>query len=182
MEERRWLLPFTYGVSTQAILSVLRLAHSLDATVVPLSLIPLQQTGTGIRAGRIEQAKDFLESVRWRAEELHVPIQCHEVVTNDVQQSIRAITQKWCCTSVVVVLKEQESLLLEFQEMRELLERPPTSLVFLRLPTTQKGGIPALLKRATSWLRKSQDNAANEEGEESEALSLPLPTRGQVSV
>lgn len=182
MEERRWLLPFTYGVSTQAILSVMRLAHSLNATVVPLSLIPLQQTG--IRAGRIEQAKDFLESVRWRAEELHVPIECHEVVTNDVQQSIRAITQEWCCTAVVMVLKEHESLLLEFQEMRELLERPPASLVFLRLPTTQKGGIlPALLKKVTTWLRKRQDNAANEEGEEeSEALSLPSPARGQVSV
>ena len=183
MEERRWLLPFTYGVSTQAILAVMRLAHSLNATVIPLSLIPVQHSG--IRAGRIEQAKDFLEVVRWQAEELHVPIQCHEIVTNDVQQSIKAITQEWCCTAVVVVLKEQNSLLLEFQEICGLLQQPPASLVFLRLPAAQKGSLLALLKRAaaTVWPRKSKGSM--HEGmtnAESEALALPPPARGRVSV
>ena len=184
MEEQRLLLPFTYGVNTQAILSALRLAHSLDATMIPVSLIPLKQAE--LRSGRIEQSQDFLETVRYQAEHLHVSIKCHEVRTHNVQQSIKTMTQEWCCTGVVVVVKEQQGLLLERQELRELLEQPPASLVLLRLPTHSQGSFSTFLHRMTAWMSKSQDSRLQPDDTndylDRVVASLPYSINGQVRV
>lgn len=154
MEEQHWLLPFTYGVNAQAISVALRLAYALDAAVIALSLIP--SNAAGIRAGRIEQSQDFLEVVRWQAEQLHVAIKCHEVITSDVQQSIKTMAQEWCCTGVAVVVNEHKSMLLDYQELCDLLAQPPTSVVLLRLPTQNKG-IPSLLKNNATSRKEAQE-------------------------
>src|SRR5207248_5017010 len=69
METRRCLLPFTHGVNMQAIDYAVSLAGSSGATLVAVSLVSVPQAPRprGARLEHIQQSKDFLEAVKWKA-------------------------------------------------------------------------------------------------------------------
>ena len=133
MEMSRWLLPFTYGVDMRAIDYVVRLAESAGATLIPVSLISTPPN-RGARLEYIQQSKDFLEAVRFKAEKLGVPVERFEVFTGDVLGSITVLVHELHCDGIVLVSNGQQTRLMQDDEVKRLLTEPPTALVLTRLP------------------------------------------------
>ncbi len=111
MKTPRWLLPFTHGMDMYAIDQAVRLADSAGATLVPVSLISAQPTGT--RLEPIQQSQDFLEAVKYKAERFQVPVERYEVFTTDVQQSLTTIVRERHCDRIVLVTGSEHSCLLQ---------------------------------------------------------------------
>jgi len=134
MNAPRWLLPFTHGVDMGAIDSVVRFAQSAGATLVPVTLIavPHERRSRGVRLEHIQQSKDFLEAVQFKAARLEVPVERYEVFTGDVLQSIALLVQDLRCDSIVLVTGEQREMLLHASELKRLLMEPPAALVLMR--------------------------------------------------
>jgi len=155
MNTRRWLLPFTHGVDMQAIDSVISLAESGGTTLVALSLIsvPEARRSRGARLEDIQQSKDFLEAVKWRASRHQVPVENHEVFTGDVLGSIAMLVGELGCDSIILVSGRKHEVLLQAHELKHLLTEPPASFILLRLPTPPEQ--PHLGARILSWLRRS---------------------------
>ena len=92
----RLLLPFTHGVNMYAIEQAILLAKSLEATLIPLSVIHVPQEGRsrGARLEHIQQSKDFLEAVKYKAARYGVPVERFEVFTADIVQSINIVANE----------------------------------------------------------------------------------------
>ena len=152
MKTPRWLLPFTHGVDMRAIEYAVRLAESAGATLVPVSLISAPPKGA--RLEHIQQSKDFLEAVQFKAARLEVPVERYEVFTGDVLQSIALLVQDLRCDSIVLVTGEQREMLLHASELKRLLMEPPAALVLMRLPArTGRTQTPQVVSRFLRWLR-----------------------------
>jgi hypothetical protein len=138
--EYRWLLPFTYGIDHRAIETVVRLANTGGATLVPVALISISsgRRSSGTRLEDIQQAKDFLMVVQSIAARHHVLVECHEVFTGAVNRCIRMLIQDLRCDSVVAITGAGQALLLQQQELSDLLTKPPAALVLVRLPACQE--------------------------------------------
>jgi len=150
MKERRWLLPFTFGVNVRAIDLVIRLAKECDATLVAASLIVVPDVlqGQGPRLEYIQQSKDFLEVVRWKALRYDVSIEPHEVWTADIHERIKRLVLDLHCDSVVVVTDGKEGVLLDTDEVANLLMGTiPASLVLVRMPAPKQSAIARLNTR-----------------------------------
>src|SRR5689334_10446120 len=102
MKKPRWLLPFTHGVDMHAIDYVVRLAESAGTMLVPVSLVS-SPPNKGARLEHIQQSKDFLEAVRFKAERLQVPVERYEVFTADVLRSITILVHEMHCDGIVLV-------------------------------------------------------------------------------
>ncbi len=151
----RWLLPFTHGVDMRAIDYVVRFAESHRVTLVPVSLVsvPREPRSRGARLEHIQQSKDFLEAVQYKAARLQVPLERYEVFTGDVIQSITMLVHDLHCDGIVTVAIEKKEALLRTPELKRLLTEPPTSLVLIRLPAhSQKTQASHLGARFLSWL------------------------------
>ena len=137
MESRRWLFPFTHGVDMRAIDTVVRLAGDEGATLVAISLIavPPERWSQGARLEHIQQSKDFLEAIKYKAARLQVTIERYEDFTTNVLGSITLLTRDQRCDSIVLVSCGEKEILLNAYEKKRLLENPPAPLVLLRLPT-----------------------------------------------
>ena len=156
MNAPRWLLPFTHGVDMGAIDSVVRFAQSAGATLVPVTVIavPHERRSRGVRLEHIQQSKDFLEAVQFKAARLEVPVERYEVFTGDVLQSIALLVQDLRCDSIVLVTSEQQEMLLLASELKRLLMEPPAPLVLMRLPTRAgRTQTPQVVSRFLLWLR-----------------------------
>ena len=156
MNAPRWLLPFTHGVDMGAIDSVVRFAQSAGATLVPVTLItvPHERRSRGVRLEYIQQSKDFLEAVQFKAARLKVPVERYEVFTGDVLQSIVLLVQDLRCDSIILVASEQQEMLLRASELKRLLMEPPASLVLMRLPARAgRTQTPQVVSRFLRWLR-----------------------------
>ncbi len=154
MNAPRWLLPFTHGVDMGAIDAVVGFAQSAGATLVPVTLIAVlhERRSRGVRLEHIQQSKDFLEAVQFKAARLEVPVERYEVFTGDVFQSIALLVQDLRCDSIVLVTSEQQEMLLHASELERLLMEPPAPLVLMRLPArTGRTQIP--VSRFLPWLR-----------------------------
>lgn len=125
METRRWLLPFTHGGDIQAIDSALRLAESGRATLVAASLVsvPQERRSWEARLEHIQQLKDFLEVVKWKATMLEVPVECYEVFTVDVVQSITTLTRELHCDGIILVSRDEFHLFAWSRRGREAFSR-----------------------------------------------------------
>lgn len=157
MNAPRWLLPFTYGVDMHALDSVVGLAGSARATLVPVSLITVPQEGRsrGARLEHIQQSKDFLEAVEFKAARQQILVERYEVFTSDVIQSITALVRDLYCDNILLVSIETKEALLHAHELKRLLMYPPTSLVIIRLPAhSQRTGAPHLGDWFLSLLRR----------------------------
>ncbi|HEX4207390.1 MAG TPA: hypothetical protein VHZ51_24960 [Ktedonobacteraceae bacterium] len=165
MKTSRWLLPFTFGVNMAALDSVVRLAASAGATLVPVSLICAPHKGA--RLEHIQQSKDFLEAVQNKAALYHVPVECYEVFTVDVFQSLRMLVHDMHCGGIVLVTGGVHPHLLRDEEVERLLVEPPAALVLIRLPTHSRlMSAPHPRARFRSWLHSCwgpQDSAGQEQ-------------------
>jgi hypothetical protein len=151
---RRWLLPFTSGVDLPTIASALRLAETGGATLVAVSFIATPGEH-GARLELIQQSKDFLEAIRHKALRLSIPIECYEVFTSDVLESIAIQIRDLACDSLVLASRGEKALLLRTQEMQQLVLRPPASLVLLRFDSSAPSGSRSGLRtRLLSWVQQ----------------------------
>lgn len=157
MKGRRWLLPFTCGVDVRAIDLVLRLAKDCEATLVPASLIavPEMLQERGPRLESIQQSKDFLEVVRWKAARYGVSVEPHEVWTASIHERIKRLALDLHCSSIVVVTSGKEGVLLDTHEVANfLIGTIPASLVLVRMPAPKQSAIARLNTRFFAWIRK----------------------------
>jgi hypothetical protein len=132
MRTPRWLFPFTYGVDMRAIEYVIRLAESAGATLVPVSLVSAPPEGA--RLEHIQQSKDFLEAVQYKAERFQVPLERYEAFTADALQSITTLVRERHCDGIVLVTSGGHTRLMQDEEAKRLLIKPPAALVIIRLP------------------------------------------------
>jgi universal stress protein family protein len=157
MMNPRWLLPFTHGVDMRAIDYLVSLAENNGATLISVSLVsvPNESRSGGARLEHIQQSKDFLEAVQYKAARLQVPLERYEVFTGDVIQSITMLVQDLHCDGIVMVAVERREVLLRTHELKQLLMEPPTSLVLIRLPAhPQRAQAFYLGTGFLSWLRR----------------------------
>ncbi len=99
MMNPRWLLPFTHEVDMRAIDYLVSLAENNGATLIPVLLVsvPNESRSGGARLEHIQQSKDFLEAVQYKAARLQVPLERYEVFTSDVIQSITMLCSYVTC-------------------------------------------------------------------------------------
>ena len=90
---------------------------------------------SGARLEHIQQSKDFLEAVKYKAARLQVTIERYEDFTSNVLGSITLLTRDQRCDSIILVSCGEKEILLNAYGKKRLLENPPASLVILRLPT-----------------------------------------------
>jgi len=153
MKTPRWLLPFTFGVDMHAIDSVVCLAQSAGATLIPVSLVSASPQGA--RLEHIQQSKDFQEAVQHKADGHQVPLERYEVFTVDVLQSLTTLVLDMRCDGIVLVTDGEHTHLMQDEEVKHLLIEPPAALVLIRLPLhTRFAPIPHLGTRFLSWLRR----------------------------
>ena len=153
----RWLLPFTHGVDMRAIDYLVSLAENNGATLIPISLVyvPTESRSRGARLEHIQQSKDFLEAVKYKAARLQVPVERYEVFTSDAVQSITTLVHDLHCDGIVMVAIERKEVLLHAHELKQLLVEPPASLVLIRLPArSQEARAFYLGASFLSWLRR----------------------------
>src|SRR6266480_3485604 len=143
----RWLLPFTHGVDMRAIDYVVSLAENNGATLIPVSLVyvPTESRSGGTRLEHIQQSKDFLEAVKYKAARFQVPVERYEVFTSDAIQSITMLVHNLQCDGIVMVAIEHTDVLLRNHELKRLLEEPRASLVLIRLPARRQEARPFYL-------------------------------------
>src|SRR5256714_2756020 len=157
MKEQRWLLPFTHGVNMQAIDYAVSLAQNARARLVAVSLVsvPQEPRSSGVRLEHIQQSKDFLEAVKWKAARYEVPAERYEAFTGNVLQSITLLVDNQDCDSIILVTSEKKGVLLEANEVKRLLKAPPSSLVLIRLPAqTKQLSTGQIGTRVLSWLQQ----------------------------
>jgi hypothetical protein len=168
MNTRRWLLPFTCGVDMQALDAVVSLAESAGTMLVALSLVsvPEARRSQGARLEDIQQSKDFLEAVKWKASRRQVLVEDHEVFTGNVFESIATLMHDLSCDSMILVSNGKYDALLHGYELKGLLTQPPGSFILLRLPAPPERS--HLGARFLSWLRQFL-------GQQSEARLVQAP-------
>jgi hypothetical protein len=135
MMTNRWLLPFTFGVDMQAFDAALGLAQRGSATLVALSLIAVPQgkRSRGVRLEHIQQSQDFLEAVKYRAARFAIPLERHEVYTENVLESLETLPQKLGCEGMILLSRGEQALLLSSQEIQHMLSTVPVPLVLMHL-------------------------------------------------
>jgi hypothetical protein len=135
MMTSRWLLPFTFGVDMQAFDAALGLAQRGNATLVALSLIavPSGKRSRGVRLELIQQSQDFLEAVKYRAARFAIPVERHEVYTENVLESLETLPLKLGCQGMILLSRGEQALLLDSQEMQHILSTVPVPLVLMNL-------------------------------------------------
>ena len=138
----------------QAIDAVVSLAESAGTMLVALSLVtvPEARRSRGARLEDIQQSKDFLEAVKWKAARRQVPVEDHEVFTGDVLGSIAELMHELSCDNMILLSNGKYEVLLHAHELKHLLIEPPGSFILLRLPPPPER--PHLGARFLSWLRQ----------------------------
>ena len=180
MKTTRFLLPFVYGVDKFAIEQAILLAKSYQATLVPLVLIhvPEERRKKGVRLEYLQQSKDFLETVKQKAEWYSVQIEKLEVFTSDVVQSINLVASEMECEGILLFVNHKGGILLELHEIKHLMEMPMRRLYVLRLPTNERVNFAHELRRHFSrWLngesrRQGEPMQEQEYSEEEFELSI----------
>lgn len=168
MKETRWLLPFTFGVDKRAIDLVFRMAEHCDATLVAASLIilPDPEQGRELLVVRLQQSKEFLETVQVKTTQYQVPVEPHEIWTSDAQERMKRLVLDLQCDSIVLVTEGKDGVLLRAHEMDDILMGGTrASIMLVRLHVSNKGTIMTYLRTwFFSWLRKlrGQDRAPAE--------------------
>jgi hypothetical protein len=147
MATARLLLPFTYGIEMDVLEYAVLLAKQRRATLVPLALLtaPAGRRSKGVRLEQVQQAKDFLEAVRHKAERHTVPLERFEVVTSDVVQSIAVLVRQLSCDGVVLAVRGQDGALLHVEEIEQLMASGLGTLYIIRLPPRGNNSILLLL-------------------------------------
>jgi hypothetical protein len=154
MKTTRLLLPFTHGVDMEALDYGVLLAKSHHAILVPLALliVPERRWSKGVRLEQVQEAKDFLEAVRYKAQRQMVPIERFEMVTYDVVQSIGDLVRQMACDGVVLTVRGQDGILLDTDEVEQLMEQLLCTFYLIHLPPRKEIDLFQPLQRLSSWL------------------------------
>jgi hypothetical protein len=158
MKTTRFLLPFVQGVDKFAIEQAILLAKSHQATLIPLVLIQVseERRKKGVRLEYLQQSKDFLETVKQKAEWYSVQIERLEVFTSDVIQSINLVASGMECEGILLFVNHKGGILLQLHEIKRLMEMPAYKLYVLRLPTHKRVNFAHELRRHFAhWLNGS---------------------------
>jgi hypothetical protein len=179
MSTRVWLFPFTHGVDVRAIEQVIQLAASSDVELdaVALHTVAPDAAEQGVRLEDTMQANDFFEVVRRKAAQRHVPVRCEQICMQHMAQDINRLAEERRCSSIVVVLSGQKSLLLETSIVKELLLQSATPLMLVR-PLTQPSRAGGPVSTLRSWLQRRQRRAQDI----GVAAARPAPVQGTVAV
>lgn len=137
MKTTRLLLPFLHGVHLPAIEQALRMAISMDATLVALVLlhVPRGRRSKGVRLDDIDQCNDFLEAVKCKAARFGVPVEHLEVTTEDAVQTINMIAAEMECDGIVLFMSRKEGILLPESVSVHLLLEATCKIYVVRLPS-----------------------------------------------
>ncbi len=157
MDTIRWLVPFTWGIDMQAIDAIVRMADESAATLVAISLVsrPEKPEHAGLRPEHLQQSRDFLEAIRWKADRFGVALESYEVFTIDAVQSIMMLTHEMRCNAIVLASRSGREALLETHQLKRLLEQPPASLLVLRLAKQfERRAVENFVARAWCWLQQ----------------------------
>ena len=153
----RLLLPFTHDVNMFAIEQAVLLAKSLDATLMPLSVIhvPGERHAKGARLEHIQQSKDFLEAVKYKAARYGVPVDRFEVFTSDIVHSINMVAREQMCDGILLFLRGKKGVLLPEEEIKSLLKTPVCKLYVLHMQSNaNKGSAQTFRERLVNWLSR----------------------------
>ena len=153
----RLLLPFTHGVNIFAIEQAILLAKSLEATLIPLSVIHVPQEGRsrGARLEHIQQSKDFLEAVKYKAARYSVPVERYEVFTADVVQSINIVAKEQRCEGILLFVGGKKGVLLQADEIKCLMETMVCKLYVLHMQSNgSKRSVQTVHERLSNWLSR----------------------------
>ena len=164
MKTTRFLLPFVNGVDKFAIEQAILLAKSHQATLVPIVLIhvPEERRKKDIRLEYLQQSKDFLETVKQKADWYSVQIERLEVFTSDIEQSINLVASEMECEGILLFVSQKGGILLQLHEIKRLMEIPVRKLYVLRLPTHERVNfVQELRQRFSYWL----DGRSKRQGE-----------------
>lgn len=155
MKERRWLLPFTHGVDSEALDLVCQMAQEANATVIAISL-RIPEPGKGLQIEEIQEFKGFLECVHAQARMYQAIAERHEVwvATGDnLPSRIQTFVREYQCDSLVVIVKQGQGVLLQTDLVATLIVNSPAPLVLLRLPGRPQNDA-WILRRYLAFLRK----------------------------
>lgn len=148
----RLLLPFNNDIEMDVVELLVHLSSNQRATLVPLSLISLPQTPhKGVRLERMQQSKDFLEAVRYKAERRQISLEPVEVWTRDVEQSILLSVEQFHCDGILLAVRGARGSLLRMDTIAHLIERWPCSLFVVSLPP----------KKSNLWRARLRERFAN---------------------
>lgn len=159
----RLLLPFTGEINTQAINCAIQIAVNRQAILVPVALVPVRPNGR-IRLEFLQQAQDFLEFTRHKAERQGVPVEPVHISTGNTALSIEAIAGEMECEAVLIFLCNTAEVLLGHAEIRTLMDHSNCNMLIVLFPEK--------CKRRTSnhllllpFLRRSERDAVSIETE-----------------
>lgn len=107
-------------------------AQNEHATLVALSLIQ-QQRGKAIRLEHIQQSKDFLEAVYYKAAKSQVAIERIEMYTQDAVKSIQAYAQEMKCSGILLFARKGTGVLLSTDEIKRIMMQEHRPLYFIQL-------------------------------------------------
>lgn len=160
----RLLLPFTGSINVTALNYAIQLAEQRQAMLVPLALIAAGP-GKRVRLEHIQQAQDFLELTRRKAERQNVPIEPIRLYTQDAALSIEAIAGEMDCEAVLLFLCNTDEVLLGHEEIRALMDDSACNMHIILLPE-KRGRRPAGHPLHVPFLRRaSSDEQFSASGE-----------------
>lgn len=168
----RLLLPFTFGVEMEVLDSLVRLASHQHATLIPLSLIPLPaQKRKGVRLELLQQSKDFLEAVHYKAARHRLPLEPVEIFTRDITHSILTTVEQLHCDGMLLAARSARGSLLDMETIQQLLRVHPCALFVVYFPAKKPGNWMA---KGQAWLTRrwsdKRDQSESQHNATSEAL------------
>jgi hypothetical protein len=161
----RLLLPFTHGVDIFAIEQAICLAKSLDATLIPLAIIhvPEERRARGARLEHLQQSKDFLEAVKYKAARYGVPVEQYEIFTVDIVQGINVVAKEQRCEGILLLVGGKKGVLLQLDEIKSLMEMTVCKLYVVRMRSDgNKRSAQTFRERLSNWLSRSRQGQQQE--------------------
>ena len=157
MKTVRFLLPFVHGVDKFAIEQAILLTKSHHATLVPLVLIhtPEERRKKRVRPEYLQQSKDFLETVKQKADWYTVQTERFEVFTSDVVQSINLVANEMQCEGMLLFVSQKGGILLQLHQIKSLMEIPVCSIYVTHLPAKERMNfVQELSQRFSDWFHE----------------------------
>ncbi len=180
MKTTRFLLPFVHGVDKFAIEQAILLTKSHSATLVPLVLfhVPEERRKKGVRLEYLQQAMDFLEIVKQKADRHSVQTEELEVYTSDVVHSINLVAGEMECDGILLYVSQKGGILLQIEYIKGIMEMPVCKLYLTHLPKVEAHSyVQALHLRISQWLAGGKDKRAGriaEKGRLVEEAEFPM--------
>ncbi len=161
----RLLLPFTYGVDAKAIDHVLYFAKTSHATLVALALVPTSHSqGDDARLERIEQARDFLETISTKAAVAQVNVELRECYSSDLSECIASFVQENACEGIVMLSDPNKTYFLSEDEAQLVQQHSSCSLYRLSMLQKKKAPIHNHQPLTHFWSWFSQQDQKHVQG------------------